>query len=62
MPCLYTEGEAWWFNDGKWKRFDSADAAMNASVWSKEKFDRTFGQLPPLPRAAFQDVGKSTDS
>ena len=61
-PCLATDREAWWFREGKWKRVDTADAAWNASVLSKERFERTFGHLPALPRTAFQDGGKETAS
>lgn len=61
-PCIATDAEAWWFNDGKWARVNAWDAAWNASVLTKAQFDKLFGQLPALPRTAFQDAGKDTDS
>ena len=52
-PFVYSQGEAWVFADGSWKRRDSTDVAANGRVISKEAFDARFSSLPALPKSAF---------
>ena len=54
IPTRYRPGEAWCFADGAWREVDSTEVFMKAAVVSKETFERMFGELPPLPSAAFQ--------
>ena len=60
-PCLDTDNEAWQYFEDHWRRVDSSDVAMNAAVMTKAKYDQMFGQLPALPRIAFQEAGNTTE-
>jgi hypothetical protein len=47
--------EAWELGmDGTWREINAADAACKARVLSEDNFQRLFGQVPSLPRAAFR--------
>ena len=38
---------------GEWTRVNSTDVGMNSRLLSKAQFTSQFGELPPLPAAAF---------
>jgi broad specificity phosphatase PhoE/8-oxo-dGTP pyrophosphatase MutT (NUDIX family)/predicted GNAT family acetyltransferase len=51
-PFVYSPGEAWVFINGKWRRWDSAEVAMEGRIISKADFEKR--GLPPLPDEAFK--------
>jgi hypothetical protein len=53
-PDRYAPGEAWAFMNGEWERVNSTDVGMNSRLLTKAQFTSQFGELPPLPAAAFQ--------
>ena len=52
FPTIAVGPRAWFFADGKWKEIQRAELAYNVAVISKERFNRTFGHLPPVPYRA----------
>jgi hypothetical protein len=52
-PTRFTNDEAWVLFDKVWKKFPIAEINMGAAVLSEAKYVEAFGQLPPLPSAAF---------
>ena len=56
-PTLVSDNDAWWYTGGEWKRINRTEAGGNAAVIGEKAFKARFGQLPPLPETAFQDVG-----
>ncbi|HEX9323709.1 MAG TPA: hypothetical protein VF913_16555 [Xanthobacteraceae bacterium] len=50
LPCVVRGADAWFFSRGEWHWVCSGDPIHNARVVSKDYFDRTFGDLPPLPK------------
>ena len=56
VGVLFDGWEAWQLStNGVWHEINAADAACKARVLTKEDFDRSFGDVPPLPIAAFAD-------
>ena len=49
MPCVVRGADAWFFNHGEWHWVCSGDPIHNGRLVSKEYFDKTFPNLPPLP-------------
>jgi hypothetical protein len=55
-PARFTDYEAWVFDidrSGTWREFNAAEVLYHAGVMTKEKFERSYGTLPPLPKHAF---------
>ena len=49
-------GEAWLCGDDNiWRQINGADAVTKAAILSAAEFFKTFGQLPLMPKAAFQE-------
>jgi hypothetical protein len=47
--------EAWQLGfDGVWREVNAADAACKARILTEADYQRLFGPVPPLPRAAFR--------
>lgn len=53
-PVYWAPGEAWAFEDGKWRRVHSTDVGLASKELSPEAFKSRFGDLPPLPATAFR--------
>lgn len=51
--AVFNDTEAYVFSGVKWDKSLVADMLNNTGVVSKEKFDRVFPNLPPLPKGAF---------
>jgi hypothetical protein len=52
-PAIFTNAEAWVFLGGDWRSPGPFEVSFGASIMSKEKFEKTYGKLPPLPERAF---------
>ena len=57
-PVRWLDDEAWWLDDnGEWRECSTvaflAEIHFTAHWLSKHVFDEEFGDLPPLPAAAF---------
>lgn len=50
----FTTFEAWVLIDKKWRKLHPADVNNSAALLSEAKFNAEFGQVPALPKAAFQ--------
>jgi hypothetical protein len=48
-PVRFDDTEAWQFIGGEWKPLNGADAFHKAKLLSEAEFNKSFGQLPPLP-------------
>src|ERR1700731_1257025 len=53
FPTRFTDHEAWVLIDKVWKKFPIAEINMGAAEINEAKYVEAFGQLPPLPSAAF---------
>jgi hypothetical protein len=51
-PVRFTDTEAWAYMFGKWLKQDIAEVTT-AQVLNEEAYTKAYGQLPPLPKAAF---------
>jgi hypothetical protein len=53
-PTRFTDTEAWTLYDGQqWQREDIFDIHTKAAVLTEQDYADTFGELPPVPKAAF---------
>jgi hypothetical protein len=59
LPCRWRDGEAWMLFKGRWSETSAADAATAAALLSAEAYRREYGDLPPLPAAAFRSGKRS---
>jgi hypothetical protein len=48
-PCIIVGPRAWVYWNNAWKEVHYTEISYNSAVVSKERFDREFGELPPLP-------------
>lgn len=53
-PARFTDTEAWVFINGEWKSFHPAEMAHGAGVMTEAAYIDLFGQVPALPKTAFQ--------
>ena len=53
-PTRFTDDEAWVFAQNAWHPNNSAEALVGAHVMDEAEFRKDFGELPPLPKSAFQ--------
>jgi hypothetical protein len=54
LPVRWHDNEAWMFFKGHWCETSAADCDTAAALLTAEQFHREFGQLPKMPKAAFQ--------
>jgi hypothetical protein len=54
VRLVSTPAEGWVFGKGQWQEMNAADAISKAKLMSKEDFETTFPDLPPLPAEAFK--------
>jgi hypothetical protein len=59
LPCRWLGYEAWLLFKGVWREISAADAATAAALLSAEAYHREYGDLPPLPAAAFRSGKRS---
>jgi hypothetical protein len=54
-PCIYDEREGWVLFDRKdgWKEIHIAEIQQTVRPMTEAEFNRTYGTLPALPKAAF---------
>ena len=58
-PARYTDLEAWVYDinvlhPNEWRELEAWEVYGKAGVMSEAKFNKAFGELPPLPKGAFQ--------
>jgi hypothetical protein len=55
-PAMWNDNEAWVLqHDNVWWEMNLGEVVDNAWLLSKGEFDETYGVLPSLPKAAFQN-------
>jgi hypothetical protein len=52
-PAIFTADEAWLLFRDTWRELGAFEVSFGAGLMSKEKFERVWGALPPLPEHAF---------
>ncbi len=55
-PAIYNDYEAYILVNGEWKEIDSADILHVARPMTEAQFNDRFGQVPALPKTAFQSA------
>jgi hypothetical protein len=55
-PFVYDGHEAWRFTDDAWKEFHCGILGSEGCPYSMKQFLDEFGDLPPLPKEAFQQL------
>lgn len=53
MPAIFTRYEAWVLYANEWREINAGEVTTNAGLMSKDKFEKSYGKLPPLPSRAF---------
>jgi hypothetical protein len=60
-PVRFTDYEAWELVDGKWRKFGApGEILTGAAVLTPAAFTAEFGEVPPLPAAAFQATAENS--
>ena len=49
----FVDAEAWALVNGTWREMNPADAVFEAALLTEQAYLRNFGDVPPLPSAAF---------
>jgi hypothetical protein len=52
-PARFTDEEAWVLVHNTWREIGAYEVRFGAAVLSKEKYEKTYGTLPALPKRAF---------
>jgi hypothetical protein len=53
-PAIFNWHEAWILGVGDiWREFNATEVLFHAGIMTKEKFEKTYGALPALPKHAF---------
>lgn len=53
-PVRFVDDEAWVFAKNAWHPSNSAEALHGARAMDEGDYRKLFGDLPPLPKSAFQ--------
>jgi hypothetical protein len=53
FPVFWTPSESWALIMGVWTEVNAAEVSREGLVLSPDRFGRLFGEVPPLPKTAF---------
>lgn len=53
-PVRFVDDEAWVFARDAWHQTNTAEVRTGAHVMAEAEFRKDFGDLPALPKSAFQ--------
>lgn len=53
-PVRFVDEEAWVYAKDEWQKTSPPEVLVTASVMDESAYRKLFGELPPLPKSAFQ--------